>query len=75
MSGKRFYFGGHEVPERQLQVWREMALSNTTKGIAADLGIGEKAVEYHRAKLYRNLGIFDVAGITREAIKTGVIKL
>lgn len=65
---------GKNLTKRQIDVWKLMAESETTKGIALTLGIGEKAVEYHRACLYRNLGIFDVAGITRAAIRTGLIK-
>lgn len=52
-----------------------IAMSETTEGIALALGIGSSTVEDHRAKLMWNLGIFDVAGLTREAARRGVIDL
>lgn len=52
-----------------------IADSHNTKGIAAALGISPKTVEFHRAKLMENLKIFDVAGLTREAIRAQVISL
>jgi len=73
MRDGRYCIGGFIVTQKQRDVWKGLAESETTKGIALELGIGEKAVEYHRAKLYKALGIFDVAGITRAAIRTGLI--
>ena len=63
------------LSRRQTAVWRELAMSETTKGIALKLGISAKTVEYHRAKLMARLHIFDIAGLTREAIKIGLITL
>ena len=75
MSGKRYCFGGRIIDERLRDVWQLMASSETAKGIALKLKLSPKTVEYHRSRLFNTLGIHDVAGITREAIKTGVIKL
>lgn len=52
-----------------------IALSTTAIAIASALKISSKTVEYHRRKLMHRLGIFDVAGLTREAIRCGVIDL
>lgn len=50
-------------------------MSETTHSMALLLGINDSTIEWHRAKLMRNLGIFDVAGLTREAILRGLITL
>ena len=52
-----------------------IAMSETTHSMALLLGINDSTIEWHRAKLMRNLGIFDVAGLTREAILRGLITL
>ena len=44
------------------------------KEIAAALHISEKTSEKHRYSLMRKLGIHDTAGLTRYAIKSGVIE-
>lgn len=77
MSGRKlpcFTFGNAKVTQRQRDVWKLMASSETTKGIALAMHLSPKTVERHRADLYKRLGIFDVAGITRAAIRTGLIK-
>lgn len=52
-----------------------IANSFNTKAMASELNISSKTVENHRVKLMRKLGIFDTAGLTREAIRQGVIDL
>lgn len=54
-----------------------MAESQCTKSIAAILGISPKTAEYHKAKLYTKLGVAfnDVAGVTRFAIRAGLISI
>lgn len=58
---------------RQLQVPKLIADGRTTKQIALDLNISVKTVESHRAQLMERLGIHDVAGLVRVAIKGGLI--
>jgi DNA-binding CsgD family transcriptional regulator len=58
-----------------IEVWKMIASSVTTKSMAEKLGCSPKTVEYHRVQLMHRLGIFDVAGLTREAIKRGLVKL
>jgi DNA-binding NarL/FixJ family response regulator len=41
--------------------------------IAAKLGVSVKTVETHRAQIMERLGIRDVAGLTRYALRTGMI--
>lgn len=62
------------LPARQLEVLKGIAGSETTKSLAFALKISAKTVEYHRAKLMRRLRIFDVAGLTRFAVRSGLIE-
>ena len=58
---------------RQREILRLVAEGQTTKGIARHLGISAKTVEAHRAQLMDRLGIRDVAGLVRYAIRTGLV--
>ena len=62
-----------QLTQRQKEIWRMIATSHNTKDIAAALKISDKTVEFHRTGLKKALGVFDVAGLTRAAIKAGVI--
>ena len=57
---------------RERQVLQLIAEGNSTKDIAAQLGISGKTVESHRSKLMRKLDIHDTAGLVRYAIRRGV---
>jgi two-component system, NarL family, response regulator NreC len=57
---------------RERQVLQLIAEGNSTKDIAAHLGISAKTVESHRSKLMRKLDIHDTAGLVRYAIRRGV---
>ncbi|WP_406696300.1 response regulator transcription factor [Singulisphaera sp. Ch08] len=58
---------------RQCEILRLLAEGQTTKGIARRLGISDKTVEAHRAQLMERLGIHDLAGLVRYAIRTGLV--
>jgi DNA-binding NarL/FixJ family response regulator len=45
------------------------------KQIALGLGISVKTVETHRSALMTRIGVWDVAGLVRYAVKIGVIDL
>jgi DNA-binding NarL/FixJ family response regulator len=64
-----------ELTPRQLDVLRMIAEGYSTKEIARGLNISAKTVETHRALLMQRLGIHDVAGLVRYAIKTGLVKM
>lgn len=71
-------FGGGRCGEdgltrRQREILRLVAEGHTTRQIAAQLFISIKTVETHRAQLMQRLGIFDVAGLTRYAIRNGLV--
>lgn len=58
---------------RQREILQLIAEGKSTKEIAAVLDVGIKTVETHRANLMERLGIHDVAGLVRFAIRSGVI--
>jgi DNA-binding NarL/FixJ family response regulator len=60
---------------RQREVLQLLAEGETTKGIAMILNISDKTVEYHRAELMKGLNIFDVPGLVRFAVRSGLVAL
>ena len=60
---------------RQTQILKLIAEGKTTKQVALELAISVKTVETHRAALMTRIGIHDVAGLVRYAIKLGLIDL
>jgi DNA-binding NarL/FixJ family response regulator len=59
---------------RQREILQLIAEGKATKDIAAVLNLSVKTVETHRKDLMERLGIYDVAGLVRYAIRTGIIK-
>jgi DNA-binding NarL/FixJ family response regulator len=62
-----------ELTLRQREILQLMAEGQSTKAIAGILKVSDKTVEYHRAKLMAALRIFDVPGLVRFALRTGVV--
>jgi DNA-binding NarL/FixJ family response regulator len=58
---------------RQRQVLQLIAEGRNTREIADQLHVSVKTVETHRAELMRRLDIHDVAGLTRYAIRAGLV--
>jgi DNA-binding NarL/FixJ family response regulator len=58
---------------RQREVLRLVAGGKSTKEIAFDLNLSVKTVETHRAQIMERLGIRDVAGLVRYALRTGLV--
>ena len=58
---------------RQREILQLLAEGQTTKAIGLVLKLSDKTVEYHRAKLMARLNIFDIPGLVRFALRTGVI--
>jgi DNA-binding NarL/FixJ family response regulator len=58
---------------RQQEVLRLIAQGEPTKAIARRLKISAKTVETHRTQLMERLGIHDIAGLVRYAIRVGLI--
>jgi DNA-binding NarL/FixJ family response regulator len=60
---------------RQREILKLIAEGQSTKEIGNKLNISVKTVESHRAKLAEKLGIHDVAGLVRFAIRMGLIQV
>ena len=60
---------------RQREILQLIAERHTTKDIAGILNISIKTVETHRAQLMGRLGIHDVPGLVRFAIRAGLVSL
>jgi len=58
---------------RQREVLRLVAEGNSTKQIAARLGLSSKTVEAHRGAIMERLGIRDLAGLVRFAVRSGLV--
>ena len=58
---------------RQREILRLIAEGQTTKGIARSLEISTKTVESHRAQIMDRLGIHDIPGLVRHAMRNGLI--
>jgi len=64
-----------KLTPRQREILTLIAQGNPTRGIARALNISVKTVESHRSKLMERLGIHDVAGLVRFAIRMGLVKI
>jgi DNA-binding NarL/FixJ family response regulator len=60
---------------RQNTILKLIAEGRNTKEIADRLKLSAKTVEFHRARLMERLGIRDVPGLVRYAIRAGVIQV
>ena len=58
---------------REREVLRHIAEGASNKEIAQQLGISVRTVESHRDSLMRKVGIKSVAGLTRLALRSGLI--
>jgi DNA-binding NarL/FixJ family response regulator len=63
------------LTDRERQVLQLVAEGNTTKEIAAILGVAPKTAETHRFKLMDKLDIHSTAGLVRYAIRRGVVQI
>ena len=62
-----------QLSERQREILQLIAEGQTTKSIALILKVSPKTIEYHRARLMERLRIFDVPGLVRYALRSGLI--
>lgn len=63
------------LTEREREVLTLIARGLSTKQIAAELDIGARTVETHRANLMRKLGVKSVALLTQVAIREGIVPI
>lgn len=64
----------HRLSNREIDILQLVAEGETNKCIAARLGIAVKTVDKHRGRVMEKLGLHDVAGLTRYAIRMGLVK-
>ena len=62
-----------ELSEREREVLRLLAEGLRTKEIAEALGISPKTVETYRSRLMQKLGIDNVSGLVRFAVRVGLV--
>lgn len=58
---------------REREVWRMVAQGHTNRSMALALGLSPKTVDSHRSNLMRKLGVHDVQGLTRLAVRRGLV--
>lgn len=58
---------------RQRQILKLIAEGQSTKKMALTLSVSIKTIESHRAQIMERLGIHDVAGLVKYAIRSGLI--
>ena len=64
----------NQMTPRELDVLRLIAVGETSSEIANDLDITTKTVENQRQSLMNKLNIHNIAGLTRYALKHGIIE-
>jgi len=66
--------GGVEaLTPRQREILQLIAEGHTTRDIAARLGVSVKTAESHRTELMRRVGVHEIAGLVRYAIRVGLV--
>jgi len=61
------------LTQREREVLQLLAEGHTTQSAAEILGISPKTIESHRANLMNKLAVFDIASLTRLAIRWGLV--
>jgi DNA-binding NarL/FixJ family response regulator len=62
-----------KLSPRQLEVLRMVAEGHTTRAIAFKLNLSAKTVDTHRGEVMKRLGIHDVVGLVRYAVRVGLV--
>jgi len=65
---------GETLSVRERQVLQLIAEGRTTRDIAAQMNVSVKTVESHRTRLMQKLGIHEIAGLVRYAIRQGLVQ-
>jgi DNA-binding NarL/FixJ family response regulator len=64
----------NRLSPREMEVLQLIAEGKPNKQVAAELGVSFKTVDKHRQQLMAKLNIHDIAGLTRYAIRAGIIE-
>jgi len=62
-----------KLTDRQREVLQLIAEGQNTKSIAELLKVSPKTVEYHRMKLMTGLNMYDIPGLVRFALRSGLV--
>lgn len=62
-----------KLTPRQIEVLRFMAIGHTTPEIAKELGLSVKTIETHRGEIMKRVGIHDIVGLVRYAVRVGLV--
>jgi DNA-binding NarL/FixJ family response regulator len=62
-----------KLTPRQMEVLRLMAGGLTTPAIARRLNLSGKTVETHRGEIMKRIGIHDIVGLVRYAMRVGLV--
>jgi DNA-binding NarL/FixJ family response regulator len=62
-----------QLTQREREVLQLLAEGRSNKEVAAELQIGLKTVETHRANIMNKLGLHSVADLVRYAIRNGIV--
>jgi DNA-binding NarL/FixJ family response regulator len=62
-----------ELTSRQREILQLIAEGHSTKEIASKLEISVKTVDTHRTELMARLGLHDIAGLVRYAVRVGLV--
>jgi DNA-binding NarL/FixJ family response regulator len=62
------------LTDREREILQLVARGQSTKEIAATLGISAKTADNHRTNLMRKLDLHEVASLTRHAIDSGLLE-
>lgn len=62
-----------KLTPRQMEVLRLMAQGLTTPEIARRLSLSGKTIETHRGEIMKRVGIHDIVGLVRYAVRVGLV--
>ncbi len=65
----------NKLSKKERQVLQLVAEGKKNKDIAENLGVSIKTIESHRKNIMKKLNIFSIAGLTKFAIKEGIVFL
>ena len=60
-----------ELSDREREIVRLICFEYSNKQIAAELTISDKTVENHRSRIFRKIGVNNLAGLVRWAVNNG----
>ena len=64
-----------DISKKEREVLQLVAEGDKNRDIAQKLGVSVKTIETHRRNIMKKLSIFNIAGLTKFAIKEGIVSL